>query len=1389
MDISRPGEAGVIAWCNKMRFTIAQDPGRQFMAQHIQDAFDFLDSYMEDVMAGPSQSTSSLADLMKTPGRRKAAASKTKHAHLTTSKVSPVTTLSEENIAEQENHVPASSLQKASIPAKETKPKAPPSPTRLTSLLRDVGPIRTEKSQSPIAQSRPHKVVTIMDSPVSDPEDSWRLQPTAVDMLQMEPALPMPADLVMKNSQALEIQTLAEDILQAPATHVKELSIIAEDDEFAERSHISMLSPPRGQELRTEHSRRHSPVHTGGGSDQNAAPVGVRSMDVVEHLPMEKDESSWEPSQQRVSASTSAETFHSITLSSSKEFVPSTSSSEHLTAPLPRAPPPQPPADDPYAQTAPLPSTSSAHDFTIRTSNSQQEDITVPLRDAIPGRTPGLARKPSMPQFTGLPAPSPLRKSMRVPQDAVVPLSTLATHTAAPTMPGGKRSSWLVKAREAHAMEGTGKRPSAFNSAPGVSGLLGTKRKSGDMLGVPIVPSTSGHAVKTVEDTERAAKLRKLAEPSEDAKALQTHQKDQVALVEEVAAHSEAPVQTVRIRSPPPQSRPARTTVEDQSEPIAKDDEVLNRFKKTVEGFGARTGKSMGKSLGGTAAAALAEARAAAEARVAQRNRAEIGSPEAADEADAATEDLRRELAPAVSRESSRNASLESAGRDGLDDRRLSVSDLVGTSGKEQKMKQSVEALQPPPATASNSTADANAQGSANTSTSTTPPHSPPGSRKPSFTAPTGPVFTKPPPVFVAPPPAAAAAQASRALPSVPSTSADFSFKLPAPHPFSLPATTLGIPASIPSSSGQGGLHPKSIALSAQSSKASIFSDGIFDKEDGIPAWMPSTQDTDYSIGPSQLRATPRDSIDDDDSWHVDDKFAANQMWTPFGFNSADKDDTMTWSTLPSRSTSQKGGDTGPVQPTENLTRTSYRGDDTEALDARQVERDIVQHTATSAFDFAAIANEQEPAEEKEDELEEVDMDIDEVVEEAEEVGSDIEDVILNGKQTVSLVKSNSQSQMNRARSQSQQSNASTASSSQSQLGFFSQASKLVSSVLGGSKKAEPVKSLQLAAAAAKKQQEELGKKAARMKEMENRRQLAMQRKVEEDKARAMEEERKIKEENERRKREREEHTEKKPIRGPVKKGDDDNAKKRKIVTEADKKPESKKPPSKDKKDNHPPRIGKPSAAPGSAVKTGTALKSALRQPGGPGHTATTIQHGPSAASSSSKPGPASEAKTKTLKPSASSTSVKIVSKAAGKAPTRDDDDVPPSQVLQNQMANRVKAQIHAAQPQSQPTVTSESIELPDINSEYSDSEDEDRPRTFDPPEWAQSPELRNALQQQSTLNPDDIFGRIGPLRMEEIFRTRQSRFRARTSSANWTGTDQLTAEEERDYARRMGFR
>jgi hypothetical protein len=89
----------------------------------------------------------------------------------------------------------------------------------------------------------------------------------------------------------------------------------------------------------------------------------------------------------------------------------------------------------------------------------------------------------------------------------------------------------------------------------------------------------------------------------------------------------------------------------------------------------------------------------------------------------------------------------------------------------------------------------------------------------------------------------------------------------------------------------------------------------------------------------------------------------------------------------------------------------------------------------------------------------------------------------------------------------------------------------------------------------------------------------------------------------------------------------------------------------------------------------------------------------------------------------------------------------------------------------------------------YSDSEDEDRPQSFNPPDWAQSPNLQSALETMRTVNPDTIFGAVPKLEMEEMFPGRkQGKFRVRTSSANWAGTDGVTVEEEMEYAKRMGF-
>jgi hypothetical protein len=89
-----------------------------------------------------------------------------------------------------------------------------------------------------------------------------------------------------------------------------------------------------------------------------------------------------------------------------------------------------------------------------------------------------------------------------------------------------------------------------------------------------------------------------------------------------------------------------------------------------------------------------------------------------------------------------------------------------------------------------------------------------------------------------------------------------------------------------------------------------------------------------------------------------------------------------------------------------------------------------------------------------------------------------------------------------------------------------------------------------------------------------------------------------------------------------------------------------------------------------------------------------------------------------------------------------------------------------------------ENINLPEI---ATDSEDEDSENEFQAPDWTDSPALREQLQNQQLIDPEQIFGPIAPLRMEEVFKNkeRHKKFRDRTSSANWAGADRLTEEEK----------
>ena len=102
-----------------------------------------------------------------------------------------------------------------------------------------------------------------------------------------------------------------------------------------------------------------------------------------------------------------------------------------------------------------------------------------------------------------------------------------------------------------------------------------------------------------------------------------------------------------------------------------------------------------------------------------------------------------------------------------------------------------------------------------------------------------------------------------------------------------------------------------------------------------------------------------------------------------------------------------------------------------------------------------------------------------------------------------------------------------------------------------------------------------------------------------------------------------------------------------------------------------------------------------------------------------------------------------------------------------------------------------ESIELPDIQTD--DESDDDDGGHMAVAAWADSPALKAALLAQERVDPMQVFGPPAPLNMEEVFsktKDRWHKFRARTSSANWSGTDRLTEEDvRRDLAARDKMR
>ena len=105
-----------------------------------------------------------------------------------------------------------------------------------------------------------------------------------------------------------------------------------------------------------------------------------------------------------------------------------------------------------------------------------------------------------------------------------------------------------------------------------------------------------------------------------------------------------------------------------------------------------------------------------------------------------------------------------------------------------------------------------------------------------------------------------------------------------------------------------------------------------------------------------------------------------------------------------------------------------------------------------------------------------------------------------------------------------------------------------------------------------------------------------------------------------------------------------------------------------------------------------------------------------------------------------------------------------------------------------------DNIQLPEIatDSEDEDSDDEDDNTGFRAPSWVASPALRDLLTQQQLVDPETVFGPIGELKMDEVFRNgknadRLKRLRDRGSSAAWvqSGDAVTSAEKRRDMEMR----
>lgn len=128
-------------------------------------------------------------------------------------------------------------------------------------------------------------------------------------------------------------------------------------------------------------------------------------------------------------------------------------------------------------------------------------------------------------------------------------------------------------------------------------------------------------------------------------------------------------------------------------------------------------------------------------------------------------------------------------------------------------------------------------------------------------------------------------------------------------------------------------------------------------------------------------------------------------------------------------------------------------------------------------------------------------------------------------------------------------------------------------------------------------------------------------------------------------------------------------------------------------------------------------------------------------------------------KPTAASVTKAKISSTTGKAPAPGSSTKPTgNKVPLHKNAGKLKAPQPVSTPAPPPPAIEEPEEvyeeLPDIASEYSDSDDDTQAKKSAAlPQWAQSPALKAQLIAQSRLDPDEIFGAVPELKLEGMHR------------------------------------